>query len=120
MLPKKLTCVINSINVQSLDNVSVLQTLIEVEKKKLPLRICRTYCYNSVKNDQIPCFSILNNMRLSELPIEISRLNSYETMLIQLAKYFHTIYRLQTVTKIKNKTQIYGFRGIKTKKKFLK
>jgi len=112
MIPKKLTCVINSISIKSLNNISVLQKLINIEKKKLPIRICRNYCYNSLKNNEIPCFSILNNMKLSDLPFEISGLNNYEIMLIQLAKYFHTIFRLQTVTKIKNKTQIYGFKGI--------
>jgi hypothetical protein len=90
---------------------SILKRLVQAEKSKLPWNICKTYCYKSIIENVIPKFSILNNMKMEKLPTEISSLNSYELLMIQLAKCFHSIYRLQPFKAKQHSEQVLGFKG---------
>lgn len=109
MLTRKNITILNSAN----QNQNVLKQLLSMEKISLPISVCKTYCLTSIKNNEIPKFSILNNMYLNDIPDQISCLNNYELLLIQLAKCFHTIYRLNSVTSFKNKEKVFGFKGNK-------
>jgi NifB/MoaA-like Fe-S oxidoreductase len=60
------------------------------------LRICKEYCEKQILNLEVPKYSKLNNMFLETPPEEISGLNSYELLLIQLAKCLMTIIQLKT------------------------
>lgn len=110
MLPRKEFKIIEKFEVTG---NNILIKLLSEEKSKLPLSVCKSNCYKSILENKIPKFSVLNNMKLSQLPPEIEVLNNYEFLLIQLAKCFHSIYRLESVSKYKKNEQAFGFRGIK-------
>ena len=110
MISKKNICVLN-ITDHNLICTITLKQLMAVEKKSFPLNICQSYCYKALQKGEISKFSVLNNMKLNQIPIEISSLNSYELLLIQLAKCFHTIYRLKSIKNYKNGEQMFGFKG---------
>lgn len=93
------------------DENSILKKLVQSEKSKLPWNVCKTYCYKSIVENLIPKFSMLNYMKMERLPNELSSLNSYELLMIQLAKCFHSIYLLQPF-KIKQHTEnVLAFKG---------
>lgn len=110
MLPKKNICSMNVVD-KNIEITASLKTFMNAENKNFPLNVCRTYCYTAFQKNEIPKFSVLNNMKLNEIPNEINLLNNYELLLIQLAKCFHTIYRLKSVTSYKNREQMFGFKG---------
>jgi hypothetical protein len=59
--------------------------------------ICKANCYKDIfVLNRTPTYSLLNNMGLIEVPDCIKILNIYERMLIQRAKCFQTIIKLQT------------------------
>ncbi|KAL7290831.1 hypothetical protein TKK_0015569 [Trichogramma kaykai] len=60
--------------------------------------VCTT-CRPKVKNNEMPSMCVLNNMAVAEIPIEISNLNEFEKTLIQRAKAFQSILKLDTVMK---------------------
>uniref|UniRef100_A0ABD2WQD3 ATP-dependent DNA helicase n=1 Tax=Trichogramma kaykai TaxID=54128 RepID=A0ABD2WQD3_9HYME len=62
--------------------------------------ICKT-CYEKLRFDEMPPMCVLNNLAIAQQLIQISSLNDFEKMLIQRAKAFQTIYKLNTVMKKK-------------------
>ena len=74
---------------------NIFADLIEKENIVFPCYICKPYCLNDIKNDEIPTYSILNNMKLSQPPECISKLNHFERNLTQIAKCFQTIVKLK-------------------------
>ena len=58
--------------------------------------MCRNFCAKDYLNETIPEYTKLNNLYLDETPEVISTLNIYEKILIQLAKVYQTIVRLET------------------------
>lgn len=108
MIPRKNTYTDNSCNNKS---DTILKKLIIAEKSRLPWNVCRTYCYTSICKNEVPKFSTLNNMKMDQVPNEISCLNSYELLLIQLAKCFHTIFRLNQISSYNKGEQAFGFKG---------
>jgi hypothetical protein len=55
--------------------------------------LCKV-CYDSIIAGNIPKYSALNNMYLDNVPDEIALLNFYEKLLIQKAKCFMTVIKL--------------------------
>ncbi|KAJ8682316.1 hypothetical protein QAD02_018108 [Eretmocerus hayati] len=60
--------------------------------------ICN-HCSNHLKKNHLPSLCILNNLRTDEVPEEIRTLNRFEKMLIQRAKAFQCVVKLETVQK---------------------
>ncbi len=60
-----------------------------------PIILC-TDCFNDLRYDKLPKYSVLNNMYIDNVPEEISSLNFYEKLLIQKAKCFMTIIKLNS------------------------
>jgi len=60
-----------------------------------PILLCSD-CFNDFRLDKLPRYSILNNMFIDNVPKEISTLNFYEKLLIQKAKCFMTIIKLNS------------------------
>jgi hypothetical protein len=75
------------------------------------LNVCKEYCLKDINMNQIPKYSKLNNMLLNALPEEISNLNSYELLLIQLAKCYMTIIKLKTHQNTNAKSLISAIKG---------
>ena len=76
---------------------NVMQTLINhiVYKVGDVNFICR-YCHDKIRKDSIPPKCILNKLDVRSVP-EIAVLNDYERILIQRAKPFQTVVRMDTV-----------------------
>lgn len=62
--------------------------------------ICTNYCWKDAKNNKVPAYSVLNNVGLDLVPIEIKQLNFFEKQLIQRAKCFQTIIKLRPNRKL--------------------
>ncbi|KAJ8671911.1 hypothetical protein QAD02_003170 [Eretmocerus hayati] len=60
--------------------------------------ICN-HCSKYLKINKLPSLSILNNLRTETVPEEIRSSNRFEKMLIQRAKAFHCVVKLETVQK---------------------
>lgn len=56
-----------------------------------------TYCFQRLKNDEVPSTCILNNLDFGSVPPEIKNLNEFERILIQRAKAFQVIVRMNTL-----------------------
>ncbi|KAJ8669536.1 hypothetical protein QAD02_000795 [Eretmocerus hayati] len=74
-----------------------LQNLYDPDKFKNSF-VCNS-CSLHLKKNQLPSLCILNNLLTDEVPEEIGRLNRFEKMLIQRAKAFQCIVKLETVQK---------------------
>ena len=68
------------------------------EKNRQSTYVC-TYCVIQMRKGIMPPTCIFNNLRVDEIPPEISALNATEKMLIQRAKAFQIIERKGTVGK---------------------
>lgn len=60
------------------------------------LIICR-YCFEKIRKDLIPPTSVLNNMDPGEVPEVLKALKAFDKYLIQRAKPFQTVVRMDTV-----------------------
>ncbi|KAJ8674621.1 hypothetical protein QAD02_010407 [Eretmocerus hayati] len=60
--------------------------------------ICH-FCIGKLKKNQLPSLSIMNGLFTDKIPPEIQTLNRFERVLIQRAKAFQTIVKLETVQK---------------------
>ncbi|KAJ8669196.1 hypothetical protein QAD02_000455 [Eretmocerus hayati] len=60
--------------------------------------ICN-HCSGHLKKNRLPSLCILNNLRSDKVPQEIRTLNRFEKMLIQRAKAFQCVVKLETVQK---------------------
>ncbi|KAJ8682162.1 hypothetical protein QAD02_017954 [Eretmocerus hayati] len=60
--------------------------------------ICH-HCIGKFKLDQLPSLCVLNNLFIDNVPIELQTLNRFEKMLIQRAKAFQVVVKLETVQK---------------------
>ncbi|KAJ8684987.1 hypothetical protein QAD02_020780 [Eretmocerus hayati] len=60
--------------------------------------ICH-FCIGKLKKNQLPSLSIMNGLLTDKTPPEIQTLNRFEDVLIQRAKAFQTIVKLETVQK---------------------
>ncbi len=75
--------------------------------------ICREHCYKSIfKEGKIPIYSKLNNMQILNQPTELSILNFYEKLLIQRAKCFVTIIKLNSYSKNNSGYQTVALKGL--------
>ena len=75
----------------------LFQDMIKLNKSKLTknnFQLCKE-CNTCLLTQQIPPYSVLNNMYLDDIPKELERLNFYERLLTQRAKCFLTIIKLQ-------------------------
>lgn len=62
--------------------------------------ICKPYCFEFIKTNKVPPYSVMNNMYLETSPCELKVLNFYERLLIQKAKCFQTIVQLKPYQRI--------------------
>ena len=69
------------------------------ENRKLSM-ICKPYCFEFIKANKVPPYSVLNNMNLETSPCELKNLNFYERLLVQKAKCFQTIVQLKPYKRI--------------------
>jgi len=106
----------SKIKLQQVDNENVnkiiIDKLIIKENFQFPIDVCRNYCLVDLKNNQIPKYSILNNMYLYETPIVLQNLNVFEQFLIQFGKAFQTITKLDTLKKTTNLPKILALKGL--------
>jgi hypothetical protein len=75
--------------------------------------ICKAYCEKFIFKDSInPPISVLNNMQFKKPPECIAKLNIWERILIQKARCFQTIGKLNPVSKWKGQNVISALRGL--------
>ena len=101
-----------SINNLTDQQKNVIENLENFKNLSSPFYVCVTYCLDDLKKNEIPRYSSLNNIFLYDSPNEILNLNTFEQILIQLAKSFLTIVKLKTFSNTTNQSLLPALKGI--------
>ncbi|CAF1039401.1 unnamed protein product, partial [Brachionus calyciflorus] len=86
-------------------NDEILQSVLKTENLSYPLKICSLYCIKDLKNNRVPKFSVLNNMKLYDPPECLKKLNFFEQLLIKQGSSFQTISKLENLCNKKRDPQ---------------
>ena len=61
------------------------------------LYICN-YCKSGIKQNKLPSRCVLNGLEIAPIPLELAKLDTLSSQLIQRAKCYQTVVRLGTYT----------------------